>query len=47
VRILPVRGGPAEQRRILLAWLPQPLAAPAARLAEALRAAAIEADVSL
>jgi DNA-binding transcriptional LysR family regulator len=47
VRILPVRGGPAEQRRILLARLPRPLAEPAARLAEALRAAAIEADVSL
>jgi DNA-binding transcriptional LysR family regulator len=42
VRILPVRGGPAEQRRILLARLPQPLAEPAARLAEALRTAAIE-----
>jgi DNA-binding transcriptional LysR family regulator len=44
VRILPVRGGPAEQRRILLARLPQPLAEPAARLAEALRTAAIETD---
>jgi DNA-binding transcriptional LysR family regulator len=42
VRVLPVRGGPAEQRRILLARLPQPLADPAARLAEALRTAAIE-----
>ena len=44
VRILPVRGGPAEQRRVLLARLPQPLSEPAARLAEALRAAAIETD---
>lgn len=44
VRILPVRGGPAEQRRILLARLPQPPSEPAARLAAALRAAAIETD---
>jgi hypothetical protein len=44
VRILPVRGGPAEQRRILLARLPQPLPEPAARLADALRAAALETD---
>jgi DNA-binding transcriptional LysR family regulator len=44
VRILPVRGGPAEQRRILLARLPQPLPEPAARLADALRIAAIETD---
>jgi DNA-binding transcriptional LysR family regulator len=42
VRILPVRGGPAEQRRILLARVPQPLPEPVARLAAALRAAAIE-----
>ncbi len=42
VRVLPVRGGPAEQRRILLARLPQPLTEPAARLADALRAAALE-----
>jgi hypothetical protein len=42
VRILPVRGGPAEQRRILRARLPQP--PPAARLADALRTAAIETD---
>jgi DNA-binding transcriptional LysR family regulator len=47
VRILPVRGGPAEQRRILLARLPQPLAEPAARLADALRAAAIETDAPM
>jgi DNA-binding transcriptional LysR family regulator len=47
VRILPVRGGPAEQRRILLARLPQPLAEPAARLADALRAAAIETEAPM
>jgi DNA-binding transcriptional LysR family regulator len=46
-RILPVRGGPAEQRRILLARLPQPLAEPAARLADALRTAAIETDTPM
>lgn len=45
VRVLPVRGGPAEQRRMLLARLPQPLPEPAARLAAALRAAALETDV--
>jgi DNA-binding transcriptional LysR family regulator len=44
VRILPVRGGPAEQRRILLARLPQPLPGPASRVADALRTAAIETD---
>jgi DNA-binding transcriptional LysR family regulator len=44
VRILPVRGGPAEQRRILLARLPQPLSEPAARLADALRATAIATE---
>ena len=44
VRILPVRGGPAEQRRILLARLPRPLPEPVARLTAALRAAAIETD---
>jgi hypothetical protein len=43
-RILPVRGGPAEQRRILLARLPRPLPEPVARLTAALRAAAIETD---
>jgi DNA-binding transcriptional LysR family regulator len=42
VRILAVRGGPREQRRIILARLPHPLTEPAARLAEALRAAAID-----
>jgi DNA-binding transcriptional LysR family regulator len=44
VRVLPVRGGAQEQRRLLLARLPQPLTEPAARLADALRAAAIVAD---
>ncbi|HEY3683370.1 MAG TPA: LysR substrate-binding domain-containing protein [Streptosporangiaceae bacterium] len=43
VRVLPVRGGPREQRRIQLARLPGRLPEPAARLAEALRTAAIEA----
>ena len=44
VRVLAVRGGPAERRRIILARLPGPPAEPAARLAEALRTAA--ADVT-
>jgi DNA-binding transcriptional LysR family regulator len=43
VRILAVRGGSQEQRRVILARLPHPLTEPAARLADALRAAA---DVS-
>jgi DNA-binding transcriptional LysR family regulator len=47
VRILPVRGGPQEQRRVLLARLPRPLPEPAARLAASLRAAAIETDTPL
>jgi DNA-binding transcriptional LysR family regulator len=42
VRVLTVRGGPQEQRRIVLARLPRPLPEPAARLADALRAAAAE-----
>lgn len=42
VRILTVRGGPQEQRRIVLARLPHPLPEPAARLAAALRTAAID-----
>ncbi|MGW4488534.1 LysR family substrate-binding domain-containing protein [Amycolatopsis sp. NPDC004368] len=46
VRILPVRGGPAEQRRIVLARLPAPLSEPAARLWEALRSVVIETDTS-
>ncbi|MGK4584877.1 LysR family transcriptional regulator [Kitasatospora sp. HPMI-4] len=41
VRVLPVRGGPQELRRLLLARLPQPPAEPVVRLAAALRAAAL------
>jgi DNA-binding transcriptional LysR family regulator len=40
VRILPVHGGPQEARRIVIARLPGPLAAPAAHLTAALRTAA-------
>ena len=47
VRILPVRGGPREQRRMLLARMPRPLPEPAARLAAALRAVAIGTDAPL
>jgi DNA-binding transcriptional LysR family regulator len=43
VTILPVRGGPQEQRRVVLARLPERLSEPAAHLAQALRAAAVEA----
>jgi DNA-binding transcriptional LysR family regulator len=46
VRVLPVRGGPQEQRRILLAWLRHPLPEPAVRLADALRVAAVESSVA-
>jgi DNA-binding transcriptional LysR family regulator len=42
VRIVAVRGGPQEQRRLILARLPRPLTEPVARLADALRAAAID-----
>lgn len=42
VRILPVRGGPREQRRLLLARLPDPPGEAVVRVAAALRAAAIE-----
>ncbi|MFC7106484.1 hypothetical protein ACFQQB_42410 [Nonomuraea rubra] len=41
VRVLPVRGGPQEQRRLLLARMPGPMTEAAARLAEALREAAL------
>jgi DNA-binding transcriptional LysR family regulator len=44
VRILPVRGGPQELRRLLLARLPQPPAEPVVHLSAALRAAALETD---
>ncbi|MGW6277740.1 LysR substrate-binding domain-containing protein [Kribbella sp. NPDC055071] len=42
VRTLPVRGGPTEERRILLAHTPQPIPAPVTHLATALRTAALE-----
>ncbi|MDT7842046.1 LysR family transcriptional regulator [Streptomyces justiciae] len=46
VRILPVRGGPQEQRRLVLARLPHPPTEPVIRVAAALRAVAValEAD---
>ncbi|GGZ02487.1 LysR family transcriptional regulator [Streptomyces olivaceoviridis] len=44
VRVLPVRGGPQEQRRVLLARLPHPPTDPVTRVAAALRAAALDAD---
>jgi DNA-binding transcriptional LysR family regulator len=47
VRVLAVRGGPQEQRRIVLARLPHPLPEPAARLADALRAAAAEVSMPM
>lgn len=43
VLILPVRGGPQEQRRLLLARLPHPPTEPVIRVAAALRAAALNA----
>lgn len=43
VRVMAVRGGPNEQRRIVLARLSGPESEPGARLGDALRAAAIEA----
>ncbi|OXM75270.1 MULTISPECIES: LysR family transcriptional regulator [Amycolatopsis] len=43
VRILPVHGGPSEQRRLMLARLPGALPQAVARVAEALRLAAVEA----
>jgi hypothetical protein len=47
VRVLAVRGGPGEQRRVLLAHLPRLLPEPAARVATALRTAALETDARL
>ncbi|WP_284740757.1 LysR family transcriptional regulator [Amycolatopsis sp. RTGN1] len=44
VRVLAVRGGPGEQRRVLLAHLPRPLSDAAARVAAALREAALETE---
>ncbi|MFJ8817638.1 MULTISPECIES: LysR family transcriptional regulator [Amycolatopsis] len=43
VRVLPVRGGPSEQRRLQLARMPGPQPEAAGRVAEALRVAAVEA----
>ncbi|MEC3956006.1 LysR substrate-binding domain-containing protein [Nocardia sp. CDC153] len=43
VRVLPVRGGPSEHRRLLLARLPGPLPEPVARVADTLRTLAVEA----
>ncbi|SEF23800.1 DNA-binding transcriptional regulator, LysR family [Amycolatopsis pretoriensis] len=43
VRVLAVRGGPGEQRRVLLAHLPRPLSDAAERVAAALRDAAVSA----
>ncbi|WP_435120457.1 LysR family transcriptional regulator [Amycolatopsis thermoflava] len=43
VRVLPVRGGPSEQRRLQLARMPRPQPEAAGRVAEALRVAAVEA----
>ncbi|MEU3843804.1 LysR family transcriptional regulator [Streptomyces sp. NPDC028635] len=42
VRVLPVRGGPQEQRRLLLAHPPQTPTEPVARVAAALRTAALD-----
>ncbi|AKA01961.1 LysR family transcriptional regulator [Streptomyces noursei ZPM] len=46
VRILPVRGGPQETRRLLLARLPGTPPEPVRRLAAALRAAALATDTA-
>ncbi|MFJ4653177.1 LysR family transcriptional regulator [Nocardia sp. NPDC088792] len=47
VRALPIRGGATESRRMLLAHLPGRLPPPAARLAAALRTAALNPDPSI
>ncbi|MFC4532366.1 LysR family transcriptional regulator [Sphaerisporangium dianthi] len=47
VRVVAVRGGPEERRRIVLARLPGPQAEPAARFAEALRATVADAGVAV
>lgn len=44
VRVLPVRGGPEEARRLLPARMPGPAAEPVVRLAAALRAGVLDAD---
>ncbi|MER5642439.1 LysR family transcriptional regulator [Kitasatospora sp. NPDC002227] len=41
VRMLPVRGGPQERRRLVLARLPGPVSEPVARVARAVRATAV------
>ncbi|WP_037837711.1 LysR family transcriptional regulator [Streptomyces sp. NRRL S-337] len=46
VRVLPVRGGPQEQRRLLLARLPQPPTEQITHVANALRTAALDVDES-
>ncbi|BAW06791.1 LysR family transcriptional regulator [Nocardia seriolae] len=46
VRVLPVHGGPAEQRRLLLARPPGPLPEPVARVADTLQAVAVEAALT-
>jgi hypothetical protein len=43
VRVLAVRGGPEERRRVVVAHLPHRLPEAALRVAEALRAATTEA----
>ena len=43
VRVLAVRGGPEERRRVIVAHLPHRLPEPAARVVEALRTATAEA----
>ncbi|MBV6701572.1 LysR family transcriptional regulator [Kitasatospora aureofaciens] len=45
VRVLPVRGGPQEQRRLLLARLPHPPTEAVTRLAAALRTAVLDTDM--
>ncbi|MFF9676182.1 hypothetical protein ACF1GS_31585 [Streptomyces eurythermus] len=42
--MLPVRGGPQEQRRLLLARLPHPPSEPAGPVAAVLRATALDPD---
>ncbi|MBE1493310.1 DNA-binding transcriptional LysR family regulator [Amycolatopsis lexingtonensis] len=47
VRVLPVRGGPGEQRRVLLAHLPRTLPDAVTRVTAALRAAAVDTDAGV
>jgi DNA-binding transcriptional LysR family regulator len=46
VRVLPVRGGPQERRRVLVAHLPHGLPESGLRVIEALRAAAADTGAS-